>query len=266
MASIGFIGAGKMASALIESFRKAELAEWVMASCRNDQKLERLKKNAFIHATKDNKEVIRKCDIVFLCVKPSDMDAVLDEIKDTVNENQIIISIAAGIRLDRLESGLKGKKVIRVMSNISCLVGEMAAGYSIGSHVTSRDAKGIDKLLNSAGKAVLLKEKYLDAVTALSGSGPAFFAAFIEAMAEGAVKEGLAHDTALELASQTALGAGKLLAEIGMTPRQLIEMVASPGGTTEEGLKILEEHNIKDIIIKAVQAAAKKSRELGEIK
>ena len=260
---IAFIGAGKMASALISCIHSKKIAKSIIASDKNDKNLINIKKQFRIKTKKDNKEAVKSSDIVFVCVKPQDIDAVLDEIKYVV-KSQLIVSIAAGIMLKHLESKLKNKRIIRVMPNINCLAGEMAAGFSAGRYATKEDVKIVSKILNSAGVAFLMKEDLLDAVTAVSGSGPAFFAYFIKAFEEAGIKNGLPSETAFKLSAQTALGTGKLLLEKNLPSDELIAMVASKKGTTVAGLNILKEHKVKGVLIKTIDAAVKRSRELGK--
>jgi len=260
---IAFIGAGKMAAALISCIYKSNISKSIIASDKDNKNLANIKNQFKIKTTNDNKEAVRNSDIVFICVKPQDIDGVLDEIKNVIN-NQLIVSIAAGIKLKHLESKLKNKRIIRVMPNINCLAGEMAAGFSAGKYATKEDIKAVSEMLNSAGISLFLKENLMDAVTAVSGSGPAFFAYFIDAFADAGVKNGLSRETALKLAAQTALGTGRLLMEKNLLPEELISMVASKKGTTIAGLKILKSHKASDILIKTVNAAVKRSKELGK--
>lgn len=261
--SIGFVGTGKMAKALINCIYSNKLAKSIIASGRNKKNLINIKRQFNIKTTTKNEEVVKNSDIVFICVKPQDIDVVLNEIKNAVN-NQLIISIAAGIKLKHIESILKNKRVIRVMPNINCLVGEMAAGFSTGSYATKEDASNVSKILNSAGIAFLLKEDLLDVVGAISGSGPAFFAYFIKAFEEAGVKNSLSKEIALKLAAQTALGTGKLLIKKNLSPEELIAMVASKKGITLEGLKILKKHRVRSTLVKTLNTAVKRSKELGK--
>lgn len=260
---IAFIGAGKMAAALISCISKNNISASITASDKNKENLTNIKKQFKIKTTNNNKEAVKNSDIVFICVKPQDIDEVLNEIKETI-KNQLIASIAAGIKLKHLESKLKNKRIVRVMPNINCMAGEMAAGFSAGRYATREDIKTVSEILNSAGISFLLKEDLIDAVTAVSGSGPAFFAYFIDALAEAGVKNGLSRETSLKLAAQTALGTGKLLIEKNLPPEELIAMVASKKGTTIAGLNMLEKNKARGILIKAVDAAAKRSKELGK--
>jgi len=263
MKTTAFIGTGRMAAALISCICKSSISRNIIASDKNNINLARIKKQFKIKTTTDNKEAARNSDIVFICVKPQDIDAVLDEIKDVV-KNQLIVSIAAGIRLKHLENKLKNKRIIRVMPNINCIAGEMAAGFSAGKYATKEDIKNVSGILNSAGIAFFMKEDLLDAVTGISGSGPAFFAYFIDAFVKAGVKNGLPRETAFKLACQTALGTGKLLMEKNLIPEEMIGMVASKKGTTIAGLSILKKHKVKDILIKTIDAAVKRSEELGK--
>src|SRR3989338_9236527 len=251
---IAFIGAGKMAAALISCIYNKKLAKSIIASDKSNENLNRIKKYLKIVTTTDNREAIKNSDIVFVCVKPQDMDNVLNEIRNAAGD-YLVVSIAAGIKLKHLESKLKNKRIIRVMPNINCLAGEMAAGLSANKYATKQDIQNVLKLLNSAGIAFQLREDLLDAVTAISGSGPAFFAYFIGAFAEAGIKSGLSRDVAFKLAAQTALGTGKLLLENNLPPEELIRMVASKKGTTIAGLNVLKKHNAKSILIKTINAA-----------
>lgn len=259
---IGFIGAGNMAFALIKAIKKAKLAKSIIASDVNKERLDFVKKQAKVDVTNDNNKVVRKSDIIFLAVKPQVIDNVLDGLNNV--GDKLIISIAAGVKLKKLESKLKKAKVVRVMPNTPCLVGEMAAGFSIGKNVKDKDLKIIEDILSSAGKAFYLKESMMDAVTGLSGSGPAFVAKLIEGFVEGGMKSGLNKDVATELALQTFLGTAKLLQESGMSTDELINMVSSPGGTTVAGRQVLESSDVKDVLIKTVREAAERSRELSK--
>ncbi len=261
--SVGFIGAGKMATALISCICNKNIAKSIIASNRYEKNLANLKKRFSIKTTKNNKEVVRNSGIVFICVKPHDMDNVLNEIKNTVT-NQLIVSIAAGTKIKDIENVLKKKRIIRVMPNINCLVGEMAACFSAGKYATKQDISYISEILNSAGLSFLVREDLLDAVTAISGSGPAFFAYFIQAMGKTGVEHGLPKFVSFKLAAQTALGTGKLLLNNNLPPDDLINMVASKGGTTEAGLKVLKENKTRNDLIKTLEAAIKKSKELGK--
>jgi pyrroline-5-carboxylate reductase len=260
MTRIGFIGAGKMAEALIKSIVEIKEEEYdIIASDISETRLEIVGAIGKVKTTKDNSNVISDSDIIFIAVKPQNIREVLNELAET---EKLVISIAAGISIDILESYLLKARVIRIMPNIPCLVGEMAGGFALGTKATKKDREILENILKNAGRIHLLSEKQLDAVTALSGSGPAFISYIINAMVEGAVIQGLPSDIASKLTIQTILGTGKLLRDTTITPKGLISMVSSPGGTTEAGLLIFEKSALKKIIERTIIAATEKSKEL----
>ena len=264
---IGFIGGGKMGEALINGILRAGLSssDKIMVSDVDKKRLQILEKEAGIKTTQDNKKITSDSDIIILAVKPNMIGSVLDELNSEITSKHLIISIAAGIPLSFIESSLnKGCRAIRVMPNTPCLVGETAAGYVLGKKATRNDGKLVGQLLDAVGKSFLLDEKYLDAVTGLSGSGPAFIYVVIEALADGGVKMGLPRDVAITLAAQTAFGAAKMVLESGTHIGQLRDSVTSPGGTTIEGLHALEKGGIRNALIDAVETATKKSKSLGK--
>lgn len=266
---LGFIGAGKMASAIITALIKPGVSKPtdIIASAPHEYELEVLQGKTLIETTTDNKVVIIESDIIFLCVKPQMMKTVLTEIREIVTPQHLVISIAAGISLKQLQSGLTTAKnpkprVIRAMPNTPCLVGEMAGGYALGSYVTPEDKKLVKTIMGALGTVFSVAEEDLDAITALSGSGPAYFALFTEMLIDAAVAQGLSKEVATELAVQTCLGTGKLLKEQHLVPSALITQVASPGGTTEQALRVLHASPLKEAIAKAVAAAVQRSKEL----
>lgn len=265
-AKIGFIGAGKMGSALIRGLIKAGIVSQqnVVASDLEAGAREKIAQaGASVFA--ENKEVVKNASIIFLAVKPDAVFKVLSEIKEEVTQKHLVVSIAAGVPLEALEGALgQGVRVIRVMPNTAALVGEMAAGFALGKNATDEDGKLIEEILGALGVAVQVDESLLDAVTGLSGSGPAYIFLVIEALADGGVKAGLPGDIALRLAAQTTLGAAKMVVETGEHPERLKCMVASPGGTTIEGLAVLEKRGIREAFIQAVERATRKSRFLAK--
>jgi pyrroline-5-carboxylate reductase len=264
---IGFIGGGKMGEALINGILRAGLSssDKIMVSDVDKKRLQILEKEAGIKTTQDNKKITSDSDIIILAVKPNMMGNVLDELNSEITSKHLIISIAAGVPLSFMESSLnEGCRVVRVMPNTPCLVGETAAGYALGKNATQADGKLVGQLLDAVGKSFLLDEKHLDAVTGLSGSGPAFIYVVIEALADGGVKMGLPRDVAITLAAQTAFGAAKMVLESDTDIGQLRDSVTSPGGTTIEGLHALEKGGLTNVLIDAVVAATKKSKSLGE--
>lgn len=260
---IGFIGVGRMGSALMAGFLNAKLVskESILAFDLNRERLEATKKGG-ISIASNNRELVSKSNTVFIAVKPKDVQPLLDEIKD-VSEGKLFVSIAAGVKIKKLEEKLKGR-VIRVMPNTPCMLHEGASAFSLGSRATKRDGEYVKKLLNSLGAIVELREEMLDTVTGLSGSGPAYIYYIVKALAEGGKQEGLKEEVALKLAAQTAKGASEMILKSGKTPQQLIEEVCSPGGATIEGIKVLEEKKVAEALKQAVKAAAKRSRELSK--
>ena len=189
----------------------------------------------------------------------------LNEIKPAFTGKHLLVSIAAGVTLNKLEAGLPMKsRVIRVMPNTPALVGAAASGYALGTHATPEDGELAQQLLSAVGVAFSVKESLLDAVTGLSGSGPAYVFQIIEALSDGGVASGLPRDVATQLAAQTLLGAAKMVLETGQHPGALKDMVTSPGGTTIDGLHELEKGRVRAALMNAVRAATNKSKELGQ--
>lgn len=264
MARIGFIGAGQMARALASGFVSAnQLAAGEICACDpSDTALDVfLQDLPSANRTNDAAECVNFSDVVFLAVKPQHMDSVFAQLQ--FKKDCLFVSIAAGVTLARLSAGLDTTRVIRVMPNTPCLVGAGAAGYCLGSGASDDDGKLVGNLLNSVGVAFALPESQLDAVTGLSGSGPAFVFQMIEALSDGGVRVGLPRNVATQLAAQTLLGAAKMVLETGEHPGVLKDKVASPGGTTIAGLHALELGKLRGTLMDAVKAATDRSKELG---
>jgi pyrroline-5-carboxylate reductase len=259
---IGFIGGGNMAEALIKGITGEGMKE-IMVSEPREERARELERNYGIRATRSNSELVASCSIIILAVKPQSMDAVLEEIAPGIDDRNTVVSIAAGITLSYLQSKLKTDKIVRVMPNTPALVQEGMSVMSLCECFTGTEINIVRSILMSVGKVMALPEKQMDAVTALSGSGPAFIALFIEAMVEAGEKMGLSRDNAAELAVQTAIGTARLL-DTGMSPERLRQMVTSPGGTTAAGLKVFEEKGLKTIVADALYAAKKRAEELGK--
>lgn len=261
---IGFIGGGNMAEALIKGIRgkgQGSREEIFVSEPREDRK-KYLEQTYSIKTTSDNKEVASSCNIIILAVKPQNMASVLDEIADVITDEKTVVSIAAGIKLSFLQSKLKTKRLIRVMPNTPALVQEGMSVISLCECFSDTDIATVREIFMSIGKVLTLPEKNMNAVTALSGSGPAFIALFVEAMIESGERMGLSKDNASELAIQTLIGTAKLL-DTGMPPAKLREMVTSPGGTTASGLKVFEEKGLAPIVVDALKAALNRAEELG---
>ena len=264
---IGFIGGGKMGEALAKGLIRAKLstADNIIVSDVDNKRCQVFEEETGIKTTQDNREVTANSDVIILAVKPNIMGTILEELKNDITSEHLVVSIAAGIPLNFMESSLnEGCRAIRVMPNTPCLVGETAAGYALGKNATRDDGELVGRILNAVGKSYLLEEKYLDAVTGLSGSGPAFIYMVIEALADGGVKMGLPRDVSTELAAQTAFGAAKMVLESDTHIGELKDSVTSPGGTTIEGLHALEKGGLSNTLINAVEAATKKSKRLGK--
>ncbi|MEE9604664.1 MAG: pyrroline-5-carboxylate reductase [Candidatus Scalindua sp.] len=263
---IGFIGGGKMAEALAKGIINASLSsvDKIIASDVDKKRCQILEKDTGIKTTQENKKITSESDIIILAVKPNIIGSILKELRNDITPRHLVVSIAAGIPLDFIESALnKGCRVVRVMPNTPCLVGETAAGYALGKAATRDDGKLVGEILNAVGKSYLLEEKHLDAVTGLSGSGPAFVYTVIEALSDGGVKMGLPRDISTKLAAQTVFGSAKMVLESGMHTGELRDFVTSPGGTTIAGLHALEKGSIRNALIDAVETATKKSKRLG---
>ncbi len=259
---IGFVGGGNMAEAVIKGIAH-KYAGIIIVSEPRDERRAYLEKAYTVKTTPRNKDVARNADIVILSVKPQEMGIVLDEISDVIHEEKTIVSIAAGITLSYLSARLKSRKIVRVMPNTPALIQEGISVMSISECIHDKDINIIKDIFMSIGRLLVLPEKYMDAVTALSGSGPAFIAYFLEAMIEGAVRMGLNKDDAAMLAVQTLLGTARLL-DTGMSPSGLREMVTSPKGTTAAGLMVFEEKGLKEIVITAIKSATDRAKELGK--
>lgn len=264
---IGFLGAGKMATALASGWLQAGWATSATLAT-SDPAAEACA--AFAKATgvtplEDNKAVVAVSEVLVLAVKPQNMVPLLQQIGGTVTTRHLVISIAAGVTLHQVATGLGGHqfRLVRVMPNTPCLVGASASAYAAGASASAADALLVDQLLHSVGKAIAVPEKLLDAVTGLSGSGPAYVFVIIEALSDAGVRMGLPRDVATLLAAQTLLGSAKLLLETGQHPGVLKDMVTSPGGTTIAGLHALEAGGLRSALMNAVEAATLRATELG---
>lgn len=261
---VAFIGAGKMAEAMISAaIRKRFIrASQIFASDVSRERRNLLKKRYHINTYKSNSRMPDLADVIVLAVKPQDLDAVLDEISDTVGSDHLVVSIAAGKRIESIEAALPEARVVRVMPNLACVVGESMSVYATGTRIRASDRKTTERFLGNFGKVLHLSEDHFDAVTALSGSGPAFFAYFLNLMVEAAVNEGLDRETALLLAQQTMLGTASVLMDQGQDPKAFIDAVSSPKGTTAEGIKVLQRSGIARTVERMIHAATRRSREL----
>ncbi len=258
---IGFIGGGNMAEAMIKGMTSKGMRDIMVSEPREERRHE-LAAAYGLSATSSNVEVVSACDVIILAVKPQNMGAVLDEITPAVSEEKTVVSIAAGITLAYLGSKLKTERLIRVMPNTPALVQEGMSVMSLCGCFYGPGLNTVKAILMSIGSVLTLPEEMMDAVTAVSGSGPAFFALFAEAMIAAGEKMGLSAADSSVLVVQTLLGTARLF-DSGMSPEKLRIMVTSPGGTTEAGLKVFEKKSMRDIVSDALLAARKRSEELG---
>lgn len=261
----GFIGGGKMGEALV----KGLLGSGIMAAGQigifdsDAKRMEYMKNTYSVQIYGNNAELVKNSDIILLAVKPQIMDIVLSEIRALVSHNKLVISIAAGIPLAFMEGRLpEGTRIIRVMPNTPALIGEGAAALAGGNRVTPEDISLCKDMFCAVGKAVVVEEKYLDAVTGLSGSGPAYVFAFMEALVDAGVKLGLSREVSRVLTLQTVFGSAKMALSSGEHLSQLKEMVTSPGGTTIAGLHVMARAGFHGIVMDTVQTAADRSLEL----
>lgn len=267
MKTIGFIGCGNMAKAMIGGIIQANIAvpENIMASDLNEKNLNDTVKKYSIHTTSSNYDVAIFADILVLSVKPNLYEVVINEIKDNVKDEVIVITIAAGKAIKDTESMFgRGLKVVRVMPNTPALVGEGMSAFCANDLVNEDELNEVINILEGFGKAEKVSEKLMDVVTATSGSSPAYVYMFIEAMADAAVLEGLPRDQAYKMAAQAVLGAAKMVLETGIHPGQLKDMVCSPGGTTIEAVSVLEEKGLRTAVISAMRKCTNKSKEMSK--
>jgi len=264
---LGIIGTGNMGSALVKTILTKNILEEKSLIIYDKDKTvtEELSSQFNVKVAENSAELTRSSQYVLLAVKPQVINAVLDEISPYLTPKQTLVSIAAGVSLEHLGKFFnKEVGIIRIMTNTPLMVGTGASAISQNKHVNSDNIEFIKKLFNSGGIVVELDEEHIDAVTGLSGSGPAYIFVIIEALADGGVKMGLSRRIALKLAAQTALGAAKLVLETGKHPGELKDMVASPGGTTITALHELEKAGLRATLMRAVEVATEKSKALNK--
>jgi pyrroline-5-carboxylate reductase len=264
---LGFVGSGNMAEALMRGVVEKGLwpKEQVIASDASLDRLSAIGRKLGIKTAADNREAVTSSDMVIIAVKPAQVPEVLSEVADVVTADTLVISIAAGVTLATIQSLLKKKiPVIRVMPNAPAMALAGMSCLSAGSNAGPDHIAEAMKLFSGVGEALVVPEAHLDAVTALSGSGPAYVFLVIEALSDAGVRAGLPRKTAEKLSAQTVFGAAKMVIETGKHPGELKDMVASPAGTTIEGLAVLEENGVRGAFIEAVDAAYRRARELGK--
>ena len=257
---ITVIGAGVIGSALAKALVKKAVADKVVATDSHPKQLVELRK-AGVETSTDNRKAASLADTIILCVKPKDVKAVLAEVRDEIR-GKLVFSLAAAVSLPLLEKAAPEARFVRVMPNLAIIVGEAFVGYYVGASVSSKDKGVIKKILGVMGTYVEVEESQMDAVTALSGCAPATLATFTEAMVKGGVEAGLPPDLALTSAAQSLVGTGKLLLETKKSPFEIIKMVTTPGGVTEEELKELAKYPLTEAFISALRIGAEKSRKI----
>lgn len=263
--TLGFVGGGQMAEALINGLLSKEFLKpgQIKVSDLSKDRRNHLREAFGINTTSENKEAVKESKIIILAVKPQVMSIVIEDIGPVVSSNHLVVSIAAGITVHSLEKRLpEGIRVVRVMPNTPALVQAGAAALCKGSSASQGDLDIVRQILEAVGKAVVVPEAFMDAVTGLSGSGPAYVFTFIEGLIDAGVREGLSRTVAQELVVQTVLGAALMCQNTGKHPAELTAMVTSPGGTTVAGLHVLERAALRGILLDAVRAATERSREL----
>jgi len=262
---LAVLGAGKMGGILIEAFLKDELVppEKIVATVHHEGTVRREFSGRSIAMGTDNRAAARSADIILLCVKPQTVGTVLKEIGPELNEQKLVVSIAASVPTGYIEQHLAGKiPIIRAMPNTPSMVGAGITAICKGKYTQEKHLESARKLFDSVGKTVIVDEKHMDAITGLSASGPAFIYIILESLAEGGVKMGLGRDLATLLAAQTTLGAAKVALETGFHPALLKDMVTTPAGCTIDGILELEEGGLRVTLIKAVVKASQRAKEL----
>lgn len=265
MATFALLGGGKMGEALVAGLLASgwRKPEDIVVTGRRAERLEELADNFGVDTTTDNAAAIAGADIIVIAVKPQDIEGLLGEISTHVSADQLVLSIVAAIPTAFIEDRLGERvPVVRAMPNTPSTVHEGMAGIAAGQHASDDHLALATDVLSHVGRVVTVPENYLDAVTAISGSGPAYFALLAEAMIEAGILLGLSREISTELVVQTMLGSAKLLRDAGMHPVELREMVTSPGGTTIRAIRVLEQSGVRAAFLNAIQAAMERSQEL----
>jgi pyrroline-5-carboxylate reductase len=264
---VAFLGAGKMGEALVSGLIRSggRAPEDIVVTARREERARELAERHGVEATLSNPEAAARARTLVLTVKPQDMDALMEQVGGAVTPEHLLITFAAGIRCSFIESRVTGDvPVVRVMSNVPVIVDEAMSVISAGAHAEDKHLAVAEELLSSVGRVIRLSEVHQDAVTATSGSGPAYFALLSEAMIDGCILLGLSRDVATELIVQTMLGSAKMLRDTGMHPVEVREMVTSPGGTTIAAIRHLEQAGVRAAFLNAIDAARQRSAELAK--
>lgn len=265
---ISFVGAGNMGSSMIRGILSSGLyaPENIIASNTDRIIVDKLREEMGINTTLDNKECVLNSDIVFISVEPNEVGEVLKEIEPSLKSDVLVVSIAAGVTRETLKQSLASHDIVRIMPNINITVGEGMCMICEDNKVNKDKITKLEEILNSFGESIILPEEKMNSFIAISGSSPAYVFMFIEALADGAVSQGMDRETAYKVASQAVLGAAKNVRESGISPAVLKDRVSSPGGTTIQAVRKLEEKGLRSAVIEAVIACVKKAEEMGKKK
>lgn len=264
---IGFIGCGNMGSAILGGILSAGIAtkEDILVSCKSQSSRDRINAQYGVKTSDDNCEIVRYADILFLAVKPQMLDQAMAEAKECIKASTLVVSLCAGKTLEALATLCGSQtKIVRTMPNTPAAVGEAMSALCPNELVTDSDIKAVMDIFESFGQAEIVPESLMDAVIGVSGSSPAYIYMIIEALADGAVAEGMPRAQAYKFAAQSVLGSAKMVLETGLHPGVLKDNVCSPGGTTIEGVAVLEERGLRDTIIAGERACVEKSRQLSK--
>jgi pyrroline-5-carboxylate reductase len=259
---IAIIGAGMMGSAIIKSLLKAKYAGTITATDIAPEKLKELNKLG-VKVSSDNRKSVADVDIVFIIVKPSDVENVLKEVNEEIT-GKLLISVAATVPLKFLRKNAPEARIVRIMPNLGALVQAAYTAYCCEDNVTTEDKEKVKTILNMMGICDEVDEKYMDAITAVSGSGPGYLSIIVEALMYAGLKVGLPRDIALAAAAQTVMGTGKLIIDLHEDPTKIKDMTTTPGGTTIEAIYQIEQSQIRSAMIRAVEEATKKSQVIRE--
>lgn len=261
---IGFVGGGSLTESIINAIRGTLLPSGnIFVSDHKRKRCTELNSRYRVNAMVGVENFIDKVNLLVIAVKPKDAPSAFAEIRNKITLNTIIVSVIAGLKIDIIEKFFPHSPIIRAMPNVPIRVGEGMTAYTVNKKTTASDKKLVEQFWSSIGRAIELEERFMDAVTGLSGSGPAYAFLMIDALADGGVAAGLSRAASIELAAQTLLGAAKMVLETGEHPAALRDKVTSPAGTTIEGIRVLEKCGVRSAMIEAVLAATEKSRALG---
>lgn len=266
MRKIGIIGYGNIAEAMVSGLLKSNFfnPDDIIASSRNEKKLNRARDEFGIEVTRDNLKVIKNVEVLIISVKPLVMAKILEQIKDEISDDVVIVSVVSSVSIEEIEDIIGKKKIIRTMLNTPVMVNEGMSALAMNDQVTYPEMDYVVDMFKSFGNAEIVEEKYMDVITAISGTSPAYVFMMIEAMADGGVLMGFPRRKAYRMAAQAVKGAAKMVLETDMHPGELKDMVCSPGGSTIDGVFTLESNNFRGTIIKTIKDATEKAIKLND--